>query len=48
MFNYRGWFISLNTPARGQLFTNSVTLYAYDAADVMDDDNCHSVGKCCH
>ena len=39
MFNYRGWFVNPNTLARGQLFINSVTLYAYDAADVMDDDN---------
>ena len=39
MFNYRGQFVSPNTPPRGQLFTNSVILYAYDAADVMDDNN---------
>ena len=39
MFNYREWFVSPNTPARGQLFIKSVTLYAYDAADVMDHDN---------
>ena len=34
------WFVSFNTPARRQLFINSVTLYAYNATDVMDDDNC--------
>ena len=39
MFDYRGWIVSPNTPVRGQLFINSVTLYAYDAANVMDDDN---------
>ena len=39
MFDYRGWFVSPNTPARGQLYINSVTAYAYDAANVMDDDN---------
>ena len=39
MFNYREWFVSPNTPARGQLFIKSVTLYACDAADVIDDDN---------
>ena len=30
MFDYRGWVISPNTPA---------TSYAYNAADVMDDDS---------
>ena len=39
MFNYRAQFVSPNTPARGQLYINSVTSYAYDAASVMDDDN---------
>ena len=39
MFNYRGRYVSPNTPARGQVFINSVTLYAYDAADFMDDNN---------
>ena len=39
MFDYRGWFVSPNTQARGQLFINAATSYAYDAADVMDDDN---------
>ena len=39
MFDYRGRFVSPNSPARGQLCINSVTLYAYDAADVMADDN---------
>ena len=39
MFDYRGRFVSPNTPARGQLFINSVISYAFDAADVMDDDN---------
>ena len=39
MFNYRGWFVSPSTSARGQLFINSVTLYVYDAANVMNDDN---------
>ena len=27
------------TPARGQLFINSVTSYAYDAANAIDDNN---------
>ena len=39
MFDYMAWFVSPNTPASGQSFINSVTLYAYGAADVMDDDN---------
>ena len=39
MCDYRGWFVSPSTPAWGQLFMNSVTLYAHDAADVMDNDN---------
>ena len=33
------WFVSPNTPARGQLFINSFILYAYDTADDKDDDN---------
>ena len=43
MFNYRVRFVSPNTPASWQLFINSVTLYAYDAADVIDEDNYASV-----
>ena len=39
MFDYWGWFVSPNTPARVQLFFNSVTLFSYDAADVIDNDN---------
>ena len=39
MFDYRGWFVSPNTPAKGQLFMNSVTSYAYDAPDATDDDS---------
>ena len=39
VFDYRGQFVSPNTPARGQLYINSVTSHAYDAADTMDDDN---------
>ena len=39
MFNYTRQFVSPNTTARGHLFINSVTSYAYHAADVMDDDN---------
>ena len=39
MLNYRGWFLSPNTPVRVQLFISFVTLYVYDAADVMNDDN---------
>ena len=38
-FDYRGHFVSPNTPARGELLINSVKKYAYDVADVMDDDN---------
>ena len=38
-FNYKGWFVSPNTPAGGQLFINFVILYAYYAAGVMDDNN---------
>ena len=39
MFNYREQFVSPNTPAMGESFIDSVILYAYDAADVMDNDN---------
>ena len=39
MLDYRGWFVVSTTPARRQLFFNSITSCAYDAADVMDDDN---------
>ena len=39
MDDCRGWFICCNTPASGQLFINSVNLYDYDAADVMEHDN---------
>ena len=35
----RGQFVSPNIPARGQLFINSVTLYAYDAAEVINDES---------
>ena len=31
--------ISPYTTERGQLFINSVTLHAYDAADVVNNDN---------
>ena len=39
ILDHRGQFVIPTTPARGQLFISSVTLHAYDAADVMDDDN---------
>ena len=39
MFDNRRRFVSPNTPTRGQLFINSVTLHAYNSADVMDDNN---------
>ena len=39
MFYYRGQFVSPSTPARGQFFINFVMSYAYDAEDVMDDNN---------
>ena len=45
MFDYRGQFVSPNTPARVQLFINSVTSCAYDATDVMNDDNYATVLK---
>ena len=38
MFDYRGHFVTSNTPASGLLFANSVTLHAHDATDLMDDD----------
>ena len=38
MFDYRGWFVSPNISARAQSFIDSLTLYAYDATDVLDDD----------
>ena len=43
MVYHRGWFVIPNTPANGQLFINSATLYASDAAYVMDDDNLATV-----
>ena len=39
MFVYRGRFVNSDTPASKELFIYSITLYAYDAADVMDDNN---------
>ena len=39
MLNLRGQFVISNTPARGQLSINSVTSYACNAADIIDDDN---------
>ena len=39
MFDYRGLFVSPNTPARGKFFIDSITSYAYDAADDMDNGN---------
>ena len=39
MFYYREQFVHPNTPARELLYIKSVTSYAYDAADVMDDDS---------
>ena len=39
MLNYRGWLLALTLQQRGQLFINSVTSYAHDAAYAMDDDN---------
>ena len=43
VFDYREWFVGPNTPARGQLSFKSVTLYAFDAADVIDDGNYNTV-----
>ena len=39
MLDYRGWFVLPITPARGLLLISSVTQYAYDAADIMYNDN---------
>ena len=39
MLSYRRWFVIPTTPAKGQSFINSVTLLAYDPADVMDNEN---------
>ena len=43
-FDYRGWLVNAITP-RGQLFINSVKSYAYDAANVTDDNNFATVLK---
>ena len=43
MFDYRGCFVSLTTVANRHLFINSVQLYAFDAADVTDNDNFFTV-----
>ena len=39
MFDYGEWSVGPNILARGQLFINSVTLYDYDDAGVVDNDN---------
>ena len=39
MFKYRGLFVRPSLPARGQLSVNSLILYAYDSAYVMDNGN---------
>ena len=39
MFDYRGWFVGINTQSMGHFFINSVTSYYYDAADVMENGN---------
>ena len=39
MLDYMGWFIIPTTPAREQLFINSVMSHAYDAVDVMNNNN---------
>ena len=39
VLNLRRWLAIYATPEMGQLITNSVTLCAYDTADVMNDDN---------
>ena len=39
MLSWRRLFIIPTTPVREPLFINQFTLYNYDAADVMDDDN---------
>ena len=38
-FHYRGQCVSPDTPSIGHFFINSITWYAYDATDGMDDDN---------
>ena len=38
MFDHRQWFVIPANPERGQLFINSVTLYAYNAEGVIHDD----------
>ena len=45
MFDYRGLFINPTTPEREQLFSNSVTLYVYDTADVTNIENIDTVLK---
>ena len=37
--DYSGWFVIFITKEREKLFSNSVALYAYDAADVIDGGN---------
>ena len=39
----RRWFVAPNTQTRVHFFIKSVALYAYDAVDVMDDDNLATV-----
>ena len=45
MFDFRGQFFCPDIPEKGQLFINSVAPFAYDAADVMDDNNYATVFK---
>ena len=43
MFDYRGWFVNSYTPPRVKLFISYVTSYAYDAANIMDNNNYDTV-----
>ena len=48
LLNYRRWFDDTITPARGLLFINSVTSYAFNAADVTDNEKFTTAVESCY
>ena len=48
VLDYRGWFVIPNAPERGKTCTISVTWYAYDAEDILDDGNFATVLESYH
>ena len=46
MFDYKEWFVSPNTPVRGQPFVNYITSYTYVNLDIMNNDNFATLLEC--